>query len=493
MTKLNFYYDESNHDRRLSTKTLNDPNFGKEFTTAIIGFSDEDKAILESKFYELKALRKNKSDLDQELKGNKTFKTKSLEYGFHSLTKNNITFVNDFIDLFTENIYVYIGSFNKMETIIHRILPSDIFTPGSDRNHLRYSIAKYLEDYFPKSLINELEKPSRRFVIHLKNSIESKLNELEALFKSNPEKYGHKISQIEAYTNIVDNLKSEVSTRTIETHWDHTQPFYGFNKFLSDLNISDYSLTLDKGSNSKTVAKKAGLKNVDEDDSENSIGIQIADLLVALISKLESALNNDLQLKIASNDHTFNNINLKWFDLNQDQFNLYVKLNDILSKFNFSQFKLSTSMNSSSLTYLYVLINTIGNYKSFENYKSINKNKDVRLNLLRNEFNNRYQDAIMDYFNAISTYGSIYTTTVKIQRFALTTRPSYTLHDIQTNQCVKIMNEDGKDVTSSLIRSYNLPQSITELTIEGNPLTSHIVDTIEILNYPAFKIKPYLK
>lgn len=380
-----------------------------------------------------------------------------------------------------------------METIIHRILPSNIFIPGSDRNFLRYSIAKYLEDYFPKSIINELGNPSRRFVRHLKNSIESKLDELKVLYTSNPEKYAHKIYQIEAYSHILSDLKYDVATLTIDTHWDHTQPFYGFNKFLSDLNISDYALTLDKGSDSKIAAKKAGLKNVDEDDSEDSIGIQIADLFVALISKLEYALNNDLQLKIASNDNTFNNINLKWFDLNQDQFNLYVKLNDILSKFNFSQFKLSTSMNSSSLTYLYILINTIGKYKSFENYEAINKNKDTRLNLLRTEFNNRYQDAKMAYINGISTYGSIYTTTVKVQRFVLTTVPSYTLHDIQTNQCVKIMNEDGTDLTSAIIRSCNLPQSITEITIEGNPLTSHIVDTIEILNSPAFKIKPYLK
>lgn len=492
MTKLNFYYDESNHDRVLSQKALNQKNFGKEFTTAIIGFSDEDRSMLESKFYELKRLRKNPNDLDQELKGNSTFRNKSLEYGFHSLSKNNIAFLNKFLDLFTENIYVYVGSFNKMETIIHRILPSDSFVHGSDRNYLRYSIAKYLEDYFPEPLINELEAPSLRFVINLKNSIKNQLDKLKGLYKRDPEKYKHKFGQIIAYDEILSNLKSCIPNINIETKWDHTQPFYGFSKFLFDLNISDYTLTLDKGSNSKHAAENAGLKNVDEDDSENSIGIQLADLFVALISKFEFSLNKDLQSKIKSDIHTLNDINLKWFDLTQDQFNLYVKLNDILSKYNFSQFKLSTSMNSSGLRYLYTLINTIGSYKSFENYESVDKNKEVRLKLLRTEFSNRFQYDTRNYFNRISTYNSIYTTHVKVQRFELPNVLRYTLQDSQTNQRVKIMDEYGTDLTSSIIRNCNIPSYITELTIEGHPLTSHIMDTIEILDAPAFKIKPYL-
>lgn len=47
MSKYNFYYDESEHSRKINYDTINSNNYYDNFVTMIVGWSDEEANILQ--------------------------------------------------------------------------------------------------------------------------------------------------------------------------------------------------------------------------------------------------------------------------------------------------------------------------------------------------------------------------------------------------------------------------------------------------------------
>ena len=95
MSKYEFYYDETEHSRKINYKTVSAENYYDNFVTMIVGWSSEKNEILQrhAAFEEKYADRK---DRNGEIKST-MFQQKQFRHGFASLNKQNAKFVSDFL------------------------------------------------------------------------------------------------------------------------------------------------------------------------------------------------------------------------------------------------------------------------------------------------------------------------------------------------------------------------------------------------------------
>ena len=102
----------------------------------------------------------------------------------------------------------------------------------------------------------------------------------------------------EAFENILYIL-DDISAIP-ELQWDYRMPFSGFTKYLQEEQIKNYALVLDKegeqneASRTMQAACEMGLSNVTEENSKDSCGLRMADMMTGIISKLLKALCDEL-------------------------------------------------------------------------------------------------------------------------------------------------------------------------------------------------------
>lgn len=149
-----FYYDESQHSRKINKATVLDQKYHDNFVTAIVGWKENDEPLLKEKYeaFENKYdSRKSKGELKS-----KTFKPKDFAYGFASLKKDSLQLLNDYFDFFDDKVYFCFSITSKIEYIINQIFKdyhSNIFV---DVESMKYSIIKSILIYQPKEIIDTL-------------------------------------------------------------------------------------------------------------------------------------------------------------------------------------------------------------------------------------------------------------------------------------------------------------------------------------------------
>ena len=84
MGKFNFYYDESEHSRKINHKTITAENYSDSFIAVIVGWLSENQASLYERYGTFEEKYQHRQS-DGELKSN-TIKQSQLKSGFASLT-----------------------------------------------------------------------------------------------------------------------------------------------------------------------------------------------------------------------------------------------------------------------------------------------------------------------------------------------------------------------------------------------------------------------
>ena len=119
-----FYYDESEHSRRLTKKTFEADNFSENFVAGIIGYSSDSAMAIEEDYLYFEAKHKKAYTIEDELKSTIIAKKKYVS-GFASLKREDIQLVNDLLDIaVNHNVFVYICVFNKVEYLMFQLLSS---------------------------------------------------------------------------------------------------------------------------------------------------------------------------------------------------------------------------------------------------------------------------------------------------------------------------------------------------------------------------------
>ena len=276
-----FYYDESEHSRKINYNTVNDSNYYDNFVSAIVGWPKEKEQAIFEKYKSFETKYAERKDKDGELKS-KTLKKKQFEFGFASMTKPNVQFVDDFLSLFDENINFYFSIASKIEYLVLQLFAEYKSNFFFDADAMKYSITKALVVYRPEEVITCLFNSPESFVDVLKDFFRERI-------ECNKENIKLKRAENQAFSEIFSYLENVSIVPKLD--WVYDMPFDGFRKYLEEEKIADYFLTLDKEGDaeqdSKTLqaAHLMGLQNTTEVDSLSSCGVRMADMMAGIMTK----------------------------------------------------------------------------------------------------------------------------------------------------------------------------------------------------------------
>lgn len=289
MPKYHFYYDESEHSRKINYKTITADNYYDNFIVSIVGFPNNREKEIYQKYaaFEEKYQERKSND---ELKS-QTLKQKEFTNGFASMNINNVQFIDDLLAIFDNDFVIYFAVINKLEFILNQIFKDYRNCLNCDMDEIRYTIVKSITLYQPKEILNTIFENTKELITALKKFYNEKITYNKSNLKL-------KNAENKAFKEVLLVLNDVKEIKQID--WNYNIPFYGFKQYLKELSIDNYDLTIDKeGNDSKTLkaACKEGLINVSEKDSKDIIGIRLADMLAGILSKLLKAINNELRYK----------------------------------------------------------------------------------------------------------------------------------------------------------------------------------------------------
>lgn len=320
--KYHFFYDETEHSRKINYDTITAANYYDNFVASIVGWNSEDEKAICEKYEAFEAkyeFRKKNGELKS-----LTMKSKDFLFGFASLNKNTISFYEDLISLFDDKVILYLSVFSKIEYVINQLFQDYHHSLFVNIDSMKYSIIKAILIYHPERVIEAIYKEPREFVKELRLFFEARIEKN----KVNPSLKKH---ENRAYEEILELLEDVDPISSLD--WRYSAPFDGFAKLLNEINIQDYMLTIDQeghSHNTANSAKEIGIKNVREGNSRDHAGIRMADMAAGLISKLMQSLKASLTSDYANGRVEKKLLGKEWFVLNDRQLNLYKRLYKII-------------------------------------------------------------------------------------------------------------------------------------------------------------------
>lgn len=383
--RYNFYYDETEHSREIGFDTITAFNFYDCFITSIVGWNEEKQIEIERKylaFEEKYSYRKSKGELKST-----TIDNKKLENGFASCNKEYISFLMDFLCLFTDDIRLYFASISKIEYLVNQLLMDYHNTILVDIDLFRYSIIKALSINKPVDVEKAIYSNPEQFVLEIKSFLKRKIE----IDKQNPDLKEEEIKAFSRALNILDDVKPPT-----QFTWDYHPSFIGFKKYIDENSIVDYSLTIDReGEGQKTLhaAQESGLKDVSEATSSDTVGIRMADMLAGLIAKMMKALSQSIHPKDPDSiSKTL--LPKQWFNINEKQLQLYKRFYHVVCELNNSWYKSFCSTYADDIISLVALLGFMNQFSSVDEIK-----KD--LDMQGEYFNSYVCQALDNYYSRI--------------------------------------------------------------------------------------------
>lgn len=218
-----FYYDESEHSRKINYNTINADNFYDSFATVIVGWNDEYNSEIEKLYESFESKYKDRKDKNGEIKSNRLHNNE-FKYGFASVNKHNTRFLNDFLEVFNEKVKIYVSFHSKIEYLAVQLFSQYDNNIFFDADSMKYSITKALVTYRPENVIKAISESPDTFVESLKMFFNERIQK----------NIQHNIRPLEtnAFNEIITVLDS-ISSEVIIS-WDYKMAFEGFAKYLNE-------------------------------------------------------------------------------------------------------------------------------------------------------------------------------------------------------------------------------------------------------------------
>ena len=386
--KITFYYDETFHDRHLSTKdgVLNaySKNSNDGFVYAILG---ADNKIIQEFLDDYARLEKSAKDnlgLSGELKST-TFDNKRFKYGLVSLKRDSKDFYYRFFDLLTKyQLLFQVGYISKTEILVHRFLRHVGLPAFVPFKSFVYSFTKVLENHRLEYLFTTLLSDN-------KNNIKAfafKVIELLQVLLKNIEGIKREEVEIIVIRNIVQILKNSRYTDGgyIDDTWNYLIIAEGVKNRIKETKCQ-CCVILDNEQSTYEAFASLGLA-CEQQDSQASIGIRSVDMFVGFIGRIIKAIKNDRKEPSLKDINQIKRelylnkrlISKEWFDIDEETFNLYKKIGTFFSSATYwSSFVMCYGDDLMMFFSLFNYINT------YEEYNSYIKNKEMH-----NEYYNTY-------------------------------------------------------------------------------------------------------
>lgn len=177
----------------------------------------------------------------------------------------------------------------------------------------------------------------------------------------------------QAFEEVLILLEDTEVPETLD--WSYFAPFDGFKKLLTEMNIYEYQLMIDReGKESHTLnsAIDVGLENVTEEDSKDYVGIRMADMLVGLISRLMQSLKISLTGNYKEGKIKRTLLDFGWFAVNQRQLDLYKKLYLAICENNKYWYKTFSGIYSDDLVSFVALLQFMNHFSDADEIRKSN-------------------------------------------------------------------------------------------------------------------------
>ena len=446
-----FYYDESQHSRKINKATVLDQKYHDNFFTAIVGGKENDDPLLKKKYeaFENKYdSRKSKGELKS-----KTFKPKDFAYGFASLKKDSLQLLNDYFNFFDDKIYFCFSITSKIEYIINQIFKdyhSNIFV---DVESMKYSIIKSILIYQPKEIIDTLYDNTEDLINSLVKFYATRI-------KENQKNLSLKQRENQIFSQII-LLLNDIN-QSFKMEWNYDMAFQGFILYLTEKGIVDYHLFLDKeGKYGNTVcaAQNTGIKNVQEIDSKSNFGIRVSDMFAGILAKLSVSMYNSIKY---NNESEFLNkklLNGRWFELNQEKFELYKKFRKVLLDINNSFYKSYVGIYADGLLCVLNFIYYISDYDTLEEFNKI------KISDHRERFNSYMCQVLDKYYLRLASKLPIEPIERNNEEFYFNQRGAKVYFDISKQPMLEI---DENPIIYNVLSVGFFKEKIPNITIDKN-------------------------
>ena len=359
--EYNLYYDESEHSRKITNKTITASNFAVDFIASVVGIPTVNDDI-ESRYLDLEKRYKDIYGVS-ELKSSIIKKAK-YKYGLKSFKKNDLDLIKDIFSFVNKHeILIYITSQNKIEYLVNQLLnmyQNDLFV---DADLLRYSVTKIINQYMPDSVIEAIYNKDLNFIRNIKifaNQLLAKNKDVVS-----------KTTENEALKQLVVLL--DEYDKNIVLDWNYSISFYGLSKYVSEQNIILNNLYIDKEGSGKTLnsAIDCGFDSTYEVDSNDCYGVRLADFVAGVVSRFVISIHDNLKYKNINDGKNLKFLDPQWFAINEGMFSLYKLICKVIIKQSNSWSKIWCSNYSDSLLYFICLINYFDSFDSFDEYNKI--------------------------------------------------------------------------------------------------------------------------
>lgn len=372
--QYNFFYDETEHSRKINYQTVTASNYYDNFISIIVGWSSVEEKSINDRYLAFEA-KYDYRKRDGELKS-QTMKARDFKLGFASLNNNTVEFYEDLISLFDDKIIIYLSVFSKIEYVINQLFSSYHNSMLVDVDAIKYSIIKAINVYKPQNVIEAIYKEPQIFVEQLQSFLEAQIikNQSDIVLKER---------ENQAFEEILILLADTEFPKSLD--WTYFAPFDGFNKLLMEMNIEDYRLIIDREGDAEHTlnsARLVGLQNVSEEDSKEYVGIRMADMLAGLVSKMMQSLKASLTSDYKDGKIKKTLLDSGWFALSQRQLDLYKKLYRVICVHNHYWYKTYAGIYMDDLVAFVALLQYMNHFESVD------------------EIRNEHLDMQPEYYNA---------------------------------------------------------------------------------------------
>ncbi len=426
MKKYNFYYDETEHSRRIGYNTITSENYYDNFITAIIGWNIEYESKMEEKYLEFEnkyGYRKSNGELKST-----SIKNKFLKNGLASSNEDTIKFLDDFFSVFSKEIFIYFSVVSKIEYVVLQLFRDYKNSILFDMDLLKYTITKALNKYKPKEVLECIY-----------NNPENLVKKLKAFFKSQIELHKNNLplkeKEIQAFENVIYVLNT--INKSIEIDWEYRISFDGFQKFTSETSTNNCFLFIDKEGSGNTLkaAKKVGLDNVKEVDSSEHFGVRMADMFAGIIAKIQKSLRVALDGDIRTVPKKKTILSEEWFKLSDEQLSLYKKMYKVVVELNNCCYKTYSGIYSDDLISFISLLNFFNQYKCVD---KLNENIGTK----GEEFNVFVCSELEKYYKKLSNKLPLQFAKKDCEEFSLNQRGAKVYNDIRKQPIFKFPVKD---------------------------------------------------
>lgn len=396
-----YFYDESEHSRKITTSTVFSDNFYHSFVTATIGIDVNNLEKIYASYRDFENKYKDRADKSGEIKSKVLGKPKHFKYGFVSNPKQNKDFILDYLKFIDDNdLTVYYSFENKFDLIIRQIFVDKLFMPF---NYV-YSLSKLITLYQPEAVIDSMLSSNFNIV----SFFEVLFDFLKGIRKRDLSNMPLKHTEYAMCNMLLDELDSirrnyDLSLFKFSLDWTYGRPFDGLyvhgcpldSQIIIDHDGEDLVESL-----SVKSAKKLGFKCASSANSKAVIGLRIADIMVGLITQFTKAIHNNLVYTDLSDGINRKTLDSRWFKVSLIDHELYMYLNKILCKNNLNDkgmYPLFTSYYPDNMLNLLSLTNIISNIKG--DVFVTNAQSDEYFDSLADDHINESVYNLQDYFN----------------------------------------------------------------------------------------------